>query len=89
MKVPLVTKVLKANDSIAAENRVLFKSKNLLAINVMSSPGSGKTTLIENTIKALKDEFTISVIEGDIQTTYDADRIAAAGAQVVQINTEG
>ena len=81
--------VLKANDSIAAENRSYFADKGVLAINIMSSPGAGKTTLIENTIEALKDEFTIAVIEGDIQTTYDAERISATGAQTVQINTGG
>ncbi len=81
--------VLKANDVIAAGNRDFFANNNILAINMMSSPGAGKTTLIENTIRSLKDELTIAVIEGDIQTTYDADRISAVGAQVVQINTEG
>ena len=81
--------VLKANDRIAAENRSYFAYKGVLAINIMSSPGAGKTTLIENTIRVLKDEFTIAVIEGDIQTTYDAERISAAGAQAVQINTGG
>jgi hydrogenase nickel incorporation protein HypB len=89
MKVPVVTKVLKANDRIAAENNVIFTEKGLLAINMMSGPGAGKTSLIERTIRSLKDELTIAVIEGDIQTTYDADRISATGANVVQINTEG
>jgi hydrogenase nickel incorporation protein HypB len=84
-----VQNVLKANDRIAAENRSYFADKGVLAINIMSSPGAGKTTLIENTIRALKDEFTIAVIEGDIQTTYDAERISATGAQAVQINTGG
>lgn len=82
-------KVLKANDRIAAENREFFAGNGILAINMMSSPGAGKTTLIEKTIGSLKDELTIAVIEGDIQTTYDADRIAAVGAQVIQINTDG
>lgn len=89
VKVPLVRNVLKVNDRIAAENKELFESKGILTINMMSGPGAGKTTLIETTIRALKDELTIAVIEGDIQTTYDADRIAATGAQAIQINTEG
>ncbi len=89
MKVPLVTNILKANDVIAGQNKRLFSEKNILAINVISSPGAGKTTLIENTIKALKDDLTIAVIEGDIQSTHDADKISETGAQVVQINTGG
>jgi hydrogenase nickel incorporation protein HypB len=89
MKVPLVTNILKANDAIASQNRKTFSDKNLLAINVISSPGAGKTTLIQKTITSLKDDLTIAVIEGDIQSTYDADRISETGAQVVQINTGG
>ena len=89
IKVPLVRNVLKANDRIAAENKEFFRDKGILAINMMSSPGAGKTALLERTISSLKDELTIAVIEGDIQTTYDADRISATGAQVVQINTGG
>jgi len=89
MKVPLVTNILKANDVIADQNKGLFTEKNILVINIISSPGAGKTTLIENTIKFLKDDLTIAVIEGDIQSTYDADKISETGAQVVQINTGG
>ncbi|MEK7396286.1 MAG: hydrogenase nickel incorporation protein HypB [Candidatus Poribacteria bacterium] len=89
MRVPLVTNILKANDAIANQNRKTFSDKNLLAINVISSPGAGKTTLIQKTITSLKDDLTIAVIEGDIQSTYDADRISETGAQVVQINTGG
>ena len=85
----LVRNVLKANDEIAAENKRFFADHGILAINMMSSPGAGKTTLIENTIKALNDKFRIAVIEGDIQTTFDADRISATGALAAQINTEG
>lgn len=88
MKVSIVENILKANDSIAEQNRKLFKSKGLLAINLMSGPGAGKTTLLEKTIRDMSD-INIAVIEGDIQTTYDADRIAKTGAQVVQINTGG
>ena len=89
MKIPLVTNILKANDAIAAQNKRMFDDKGILVINIMSSPGAGKTTLIENTINLLKKEMEIAVIEGDVQTSYDSERISATGAQVVQINTEG
>ncbi len=89
MKIPLVTNILKANDAIAEQNRKIFDDKGILVINIMSSPGAGKTTLIENTINLLKREIEIAVIEGDIQSSYDSERIAATGVQVVQINTGG
>ncbi|HGE73111.1 TPA: hydrogenase accessory protein HypB [Candidatus Poribacteria bacterium] len=89
MKVSIVENILKANDRIAEQNRNFFKSKGVLTINVMSGPGTGKTSLIEKTINDMSDNINIAVIEGDIQTTYDADRIAKTGAQVVQINTGG
>ena len=89
IKVTVVKDILKANDRIAEENRRLFDEKGVLALNMMSAPGAGKTTLIEATIRALQDECSIAVIEGDIQSTYDADRIAATGVPVVQINTGG
>ncbi|MFQ6115603.1 MAG: hydrogenase nickel incorporation protein HypB [bacterium] len=89
MKVKLVTNILKANERIAEQNKLLFAEKGILVINMMSAPGAGKTTLIERTIEALNSEYKIGVIEGDIQSTYDADKIAATGVQVVQINTNG
>jgi len=89
IKVPLVKNILEANDKISDLNKKFFDEKNVLVVNIMSSPGAGKTTLISNTINALKDEFKIGVIEGDIQSTYDAEKIAETGAQVVQINTGG
>jgi len=89
MKINVVKNVLDANNRIALENRALFDEKNIFVINLMSSPGAGKTTLVEETIKALKDTFSIAVIEGDIQDTYDADRIAKFDIPVVQINTGG
>ena len=89
MKVSLVANILKANERIAEQNKQLFDEKGILTINMMSAPGAGKTTLIEHTINALKNKYRISVIEGDIQSTYDADKIAATGVQVVQINTGG
>lgn len=89
MKVTLVTNILKANERIAEQNKQFFGHKKIMVINMMSAPGAGKTTLIEHTIKALNSEYKIGVIEGDIQSTYDADKIAATGVQVVQINTGG
>jgi hydrogenase nickel incorporation protein HypB len=89
MKIPVVKKVLEANDRIADQNKEIFKKNDLLVLNLMSSPGAGKTSLLERTIDALKDEISIGVIEGDIQSSHDAERIAAKGVSVVQINTEG
>ena len=89
MKVTVVKNVLDANARIAAENRKLFDEKKIYVINLMSSPGAGKTSLVEKTIMALKDCYRIAVIEGDIQDTYDADRVAALGIPAVQINTGG
>ena len=89
MKVTVVKKVLDANDRIAEENRKLFDQHKIFVINLMSSPGAGKTSLVEQTIKAIKSQYKIAVIEGDIQDTYDADRIAKLKIPVVQINTGG
>lgn len=89
MKVKVVKNVLDANDRIAAENRALFDKNKVYVINLMSSPGAGKTTLVERTILALKGKYSIAVIEGDIQDTYDADRVASLDIPVVQINTGG
>lgn len=89
MKISVVKNVLDANDRIAMENRVLFDKNKTYVINLMSSPGAGKTSLVERTIEALKDKYAIAVIEGDIQDTCDADRVAKLGIPVVQINTGG
>lgn len=89
MKVSVVKNVLAANDRIAADNRELFDKNKVYVINLMSSPGAGKTSLVERTILALRDKYRIGVIEGDIQDTYDADRIAKLNIPVVQINTGG
>jgi hydrogenase nickel incorporation protein HypB len=89
MKIPVVKKILEANDRIADQNRAIFDDKGLLVINLMSSPGAGKTTLLEKTIDGLKDTLRIGVIEGDIQSTHDAERIALKGVPAVQINTGG
>jgi hydrogenase nickel incorporation protein HypB len=89
VKVSVVKNVLAANDRIAAENREIFDKNKVYVINLMSSPGAGKTSLVERTILALRDKYRIGVIEGDIQDTYDADRIAKLDIPVVQINTGG
>lgn len=85
--VALEAAILGKNDAIAAHNRGWFDGRGVLALNLVSSPGSGKTTLLEATIRALKDRVPMAVIEGDQMTTNDADRIRAAGAPSIQINT--
>ncbi|PID74234.1 MAG: hydrogenase accessory protein HypB [Desulfobacterales bacterium] len=78
-----------ANNALAAVNREHFKEHGLIAINLVSSPGSGKTTLLEHTIDALQQEIKIGVIEGDIETERDAERIRGKGVPVVQLTTGG
>ena len=89
MKISVVRNILEANDRIAQQNRDLFNEHKLLVINLMSSPGAGKTSLLERSITALKKDLRIGVIEGDIQSSQDAERIAQTGIPVVQINTGG
>ena len=89
MKIKVVSNILKANESIAEENRRLFKENGLFVINLISSPGAGKTSLLEKTIKECNSKISIGVIEGDIATTRDAERIEKTGARVIQINTNG
>jgi len=79
--------ILYQNNLLAERNRGYFEAKNILALNLVSSPGSGKTSLLEKTLIDLKGQFDFFVIEGDQQTTNDADRIHATGTKVVQINT--
>ncbi|PLZ88476.1 hydrogenase accessory protein HypB [Fischerella thermalis CCMEE 5198] len=79
--------ILAKNNLIAAQNRGWFKGRNILALNLMSSPGAGKTTLLTRTINDLKNNLTISVIEGDQETINDAKKIQATGCKVIQINT--
>jgi len=87
--VRLEEEILAANDVVAAENRELLRQKSVYTINLISSPGSGKTTLLVETLKALQGKLRCAVIEGDQQTSNDADRIAQTGVPVVQINTIG
>ncbi len=89
MEIPVVRQVLEANDKIAAELRALFAQHGILVLNLISSPGAGKTSLLERTLTDLGKEFRMAVIEGDLQTDNDAQRVAATGAAAVQINTDG
>lgn len=82
-------KVLEKNDAFAAQNRQRFAEARLFTINVVSSPGAGKTSLLEQTIERLRGSVRISVVEGDVQTDLDAQRVARYGAPVVQIVTNG
>jgi hydrogenase nickel incorporation protein HypB len=85
--VRLETDVLAKNNRLAERNRGWFAGRNILALNLMSAPGAGKTTLLERTIRDLGKELALSVIEGDQETMFDAERIRATGCHVVQINT--
>jgi hydrogenase nickel incorporation protein HypB len=82
-------KVLQKNDELAARNREMFNRKKIFTINLVSSPGSGKTSLIEKTIERLKDKVKFAVIEGDVQTDIDAKRVSNYNVPVVQIITNG
>jgi hydrogenase nickel incorporation protein HypB len=88
-RIPIVEKILSANDQLAQSNRARLDAEGVFAINLMASPGAGKTSLIEHTVQALAPKFSLAVINGDIATSIDADRAAAAGATAVQINTGG
>jgi hydrogenase nickel incorporation protein HypB len=88
-RVPVVEKILGANERLAAENRARLDEKGVFSLNFMASPGAGKTSLIEQTVRKLAGQLNIAVIDGDIASSIDADRAAAAGATAVQINTGG
>ncbi len=88
-RIAVVEKILGANERLAAANRKALDTAGVFSLNLMASPGAGKTSLIEHTIQRLKDQFQIAVIDGDVATSIDADRAAAAGALAVQINTGG
>lgn len=85
--VTLEQRILAKNDMLAHRNRDWFAAAGIFAVNLMSSPGAGKTTLLERTIRELFEELPFSVIEGDQETVFDADRIRSTGCRVVQINT--
>lgn len=86
---PVVENILSANDRLAEDNRMRLENAGLYGINLMASPGAGKTSLIEHTIKGLTGQLSLAVVDGDIATSIDADRAAKAGAEAVQINTGG
>jgi len=88
-RISVVEKILSANDRLAAENRHTLDQAGVFGVNIMASPGAGKTSLIELTIKKLIGQVSLAVVDGDIATSIDADRAAAAGAVAVQINTGG
>jgi hydrogenase nickel incorporation protein HypB len=88
-RIPVVEKIFSANDRLATENRIRLDQAGVFALNFMASPGAGKTSLIEKTVHGLAGEMRLAVIDGDIATSLDADRAAAAGAAAIQINTGG
>jgi hydrogenase nickel incorporation protein HypB len=88
-RISVVENILNANDELAEENHQLLNRANVFSLNFMASPGAGKTSLIEHTIKGLTDKVRLAVVDGDIATSLDADRAAAAGAISVQVNTGG
>ena len=88
-KITIAQNILAVNENVAQEIRQSLAARSIRTINVMSSPGAGKTTLLERTIQRLHERLGIGVIEGDIETSNDAERIEAAGAETVQINTRG
>lgn len=89
MKVTVLQNIMNANDQMALENQKLLDKHKILSINVMSSPGAGKTTLLLETIKRLKTKYRMAVIEADIASSIDADKISQEGIPAIQINTGG
>ncbi len=89
MEIKIMKNILGANDEIAASNRELFREKNICVVNLMGSPGSGKTTLLEKTLEKISDRINVAVIEGDLFTARDAERIERLSVPVIQINTAG
>jgi hydrogenase nickel incorporation protein HypB len=88
-KVTIIEQVTKANDQIAAQNQALLDQSHTLGVNLMASPGAGKTTLLISTVQALRGDLVIGAIEGDTASQVDADKVAAVGVPVIQINTGG
>ncbi len=89
MEIQVRKNILGENDRMAAENRAMFADNGVYVINLMGSPGSGKTSVLEKTMEKLKGELRMAVIEGDLFTSKDADRIAKHDVPVIQINTSG
>ncbi|MBR5914647.1 MAG: hydrogenase nickel incorporation protein HypB [Selenomonadaceae bacterium] len=89
MEVKVMKNILGENEKIAEDNRKFFRDKKIFVLNLMGSPGSGKTTLLEKTLSKLTQKIKVAVIEGDLFTARDAERIEREGVPVVQINTSG
>ena len=89
MQIDMKQPILDKNDKLAKSNRELFAEKKVFVLDLLASPGSGKTSTILATIEALRDEFNIAVIEGDIASSVDSEKIKAQGIAAVQINTGG
>ena len=89
MRIIAATKIMKANEELAGKNRARFRRDGVYTVNMMGSPGCGKTTLLEALFRALAGRATTAVIEGDLASSIDAERIEKQGVAVVQINTEG
>lgn len=89
MEIKVLKDILGANDQIASNNRQIYDSNSIFTVNLMSSPGAGKTSLILETIKQLKDKVRLGVIEGDVSSSIDAEKIGKEGVPTVQINTGG
>jgi hydrogenase nickel incorporation protein HypB len=89
MEIKVLKNILSANDAIAQQNRARFDQHGVLAVNIMSSPGAGKTSLILQTIRNLAPKMRIAVIEGDVASSVDAEKVHRAGVPAIQINTNG
>ncbi len=88
-EVKIIANIMKVNDSLAEENRKLLRSRGIYGVNIMASPGAGKTSVILQAIQGLTQTRPVMVIEGDVASSIDADKIAATGTSVIQINTGG
>ena len=86
-RIEVGSNILQANEEIALENKEVFRRHGIFVVNVMSAPGAGKTSVLEETIKRMKSSYNIGVIEGDLHTTIDSDRISALGVPAYQITT--
>ena len=89
MEIKVLKNIMQHNEDLAAENKTILDRQGIYCINMMSSPGAGKTSILEQTIARLKRKINIAIIEGDLMTSRDAERIDRTGVPVVQINTEG
>ncbi len=88
-RIPVVEKIMSANDRLAVENQAALDAAGIFSLNLMASPGAGKTSLIEHTVRDLSNELRLAVVDGDVASNIDSERAAAAGAKAVQINTGG